>query len=175
MIKVINNVINKKDCFGLYDELTTQHMWKLNRFSNDGDLGGRFPGVNLIENFETIHNHPYWIGYFSCLFDRINQLLFEQHNFLIKKNIFRIALNAANDNAYTEFHADHDSNYYTIVGFLTPQWAEQWGGELNVMGNIYKYNPGDFVMLDSSYPHKSQEIKKIPYWRISVAYVVKKP
>ena len=173
MIKVINNVINKKECFNLYSQLTAEHMWNLARHS-EGDQGGKFPGVHLIEDFKTIHNNPYWIGYFDCLFDRINQLLFEQHKFLIKKDICRIALNAANDNAYTEFHTDYNSDYYTIVGFLTPQWAEQWGGELNVMGNIYKYSPGDFVMFDSSYPHKSQETKKIPYWRISVAYVIKK-
>ena len=173
MIKIINNVLSIEDCFHLYRSLVNSNIWALNR-SSENKNGGAFPGVTLIEGNKIIYDNPYWIGYFNCLFDRINQLLLEQHNFLIRKSISRIALNAANDNTYTEFHADYNSDYYTIVGFLTPQWAEQWGGELNVMGNIYKYSPGDFVMLDSSYPHKSQEVKKIPYWRISVAYAIKK-
>ena len=66
-------------------------------------------------------------------------------------------------------------NKYSIVGFLTPQWAEDWGGELNVEGEIIKYKPGDFILFDSNQSHKSQEIKKqLPYWRVSINYVIEK-
>ena len=41
-------------------------------------------------------------------------------------------------------------------------------------GNIIKYNPGDFVLFDSYRLHKSQPIKKIPYWRTSVSYIIDK-
>ena len=174
MIKVVNNVIPQKDCFTLYNELTSQGFWKLTRSSYPEDIGRQFPGMSLIENGEIVYNDQFWIGYFSCLFDRINQQFLEQHNLLMRKNITRIALNAANDNTYTEFHTDGDSNHYTIVGFLTPQWAEDWGGELNVNGEVIKYKPGSFVIFDSNLPHKSYEIKKIPYWRTSIAYVIKK-
>jgi|TARA_R100000084_G_scaffold35804_1_gene14338 hypothetical protein len=173
MIKIINNVLSLEDCFSLYDGLISQNIWHLTRNSEKA-LGGTFPGIKLVEGGETIFNHPYWLGYFNCLFDRINQKLHEQHNFLLKRNIMRISLNAQNNNHYTEFHSDMSENYYSIVGFLTPQWAEEWGGELNVEGNIIKYKPGDFVLFDSYKLHRSQEIKSIPYWRTSVSYVIKK-
>ena len=174
MIKVINNVLTTSDCFSLYQGLTTDNIWNLNRFSKDSRSGGAFPGITFIENNQVVFNNQYWIGYFNCLFDRINQKLFEQHNFILKRAISRIALNAQNDNHYTEFHKDTDSNDYSIVGFFTPQWAENWGGELNIEGNIVKYKPGDFVLFDTNKLHKSQEIKQIPYWRTSVSYIIDK-
>ena len=174
MIKIINNVLTLEDSFSLYEGLIKTNMWTLDRHST-GAIAGSFPGVSFVENEKVIYNNPYWIGYFNCLFDRINQKLSEQHNFSLKRIIERISLNAQNDNHYTEFHIDKNSNsYYSIVGFLTPQWAEEWGGELNIEGKIIKYNPGDFILLDSSQLHKSQPIKKIPYWRTSINYVIKK-
>jgi len=174
MIKIVNNVLTQKDCFNLYDGLISQNIWNLIR-SSERTFAGSFPGVTFIEDGKTSFNHPYWLGYFNCLFDRINQKLNEQHNFLLNRNIVRISLNAQNNNHYTEFHPDMLSeNTYSIVGFFTPQWAEEWGGELNVEGNIIKYKPGDFVLFDSHKLHKSQEIKSIPYWRTSVNYVIKK-
>ena len=174
MIKIINNVLTTQDCFSLYEGLISANIWKLNRKSFNTSLGGAFPGVNFIENNEIVFNNQYWIGYFNCLFDRINQKLLEQHNFNLTRNIRRISLNAQNDNHYTEFHFDTLENTYSIVGFLTPQWAENWGGELNIEGEIIKYNPGTFILFESVKLHQSQEIKKIPYWRTSVSYVVNK-
>jgi|TARA_Y100000114_G_C11699870_1_gene297913 hypothetical protein len=172
MIKVISNVLTTDDCFSLYSGLVGTNMWNLNRSSLSG-VGGSFPGVNLIEDEKIVYNDQYWIGYFNCLFDRLNVKLQEQHNFSLKRIIKRLALNAANDNHYTEFHQDTIENYYSIVGFFTPQWAEDWGGELNIEGKIIKYNPGDFILFDSCKLHKSEKIKKIPYWRTSVSYVIK--
>ena len=173
MIKIINKVLTLEDCFSLYTGLIQSNIWSLDRQSM-GKEGGAFPGVGLIENGEIHLNNQYWIGYFNCLFDRINAQLQLQHNFSLKRNIQRICLNAQNDNHYTEFHTDTDSSEYSIVGFLTPQWAEDWGGELNIEGEIIKYKPGDFILFDSAKLHKSQPIKKIPYWRTSISYVIKK-
>ena len=177
MIKIINNVITLEDGFELYSALIRQHVWNLARSSSEGKPGGTFPGVCLMEHGEVVGNSPYWLGYFNCLFDRINQKLKEQHNFSLVRKVNRIALNAQNENHYTEFHIDkssHDKGSYSIIGFLTPQWAEEWGGELNIEGEVIKYKPGDFVLFDSDRLHRSQEIKKIPYWRISISYVIEK-
>ena len=176
MIKIINNVLTTQDCFNLYKGLSTANIWNLLRRSSGENLGGAFPGVSLIENRQIVVNNQYGIGYFNCLFDRINQKLLEQHNFSLIRDIKRIFLNAQNDNHYAEFHEDDASgeNTYSIVGFLTPQWAEEWGGELNIEGKIIKYNPGDFILFNSSQLHSSQPMKKIPYWRTSVSYVVAK-
>ena len=173
MIKIINNVLTLEDSFHLYEGLIQQNMWNLSKGS-EGKLGGRFPGVSFIEGGQIVSNDGYWVGYFNCLFDRINQKLNEQHNFKLKRNIQSIALNAQNENHYTEFHQDTNVDAFSIVGFLTPQWAEKWGGELNIEGEIIKYSPGDFILFDSHQLHKSEKIKKTPYWRTSVSYIVKK-
>ena len=173
MVKIINNVLTPEDCFSLYGSLMNRNMWNLVRASGES-LGGTFPGVNLVAGGKPIHNDLYWIGYFNCLFDTINQKLKEQHNFNLNKNIKRISLNAQNNNHYTEFHMDGLANSKSIVGFLTPQWAENWGGELNIEGQIFKYSPRDFILFDSNQLHKSQAIKQIPYWRISINYIIEK-
>jgi len=172
MLKIINNVLEPTDLFTLYEALIGNHMWNLNR-SSDVTVGGRFPGCSFIVNGKNNYNDQYWIGYFRCLLERINQKLKEQHNFSVPIKVDSLSLNAQNDNHYTEFHADK-ANRFSIVGFLTPQWAEDWGGELNIEGKIIKYKPGDFVLFDSELLHRSQEIKKLPYWRITVAYVIEK-
>ena len=174
MIKIINNVLSLQDCFSLYKGLVRDHIWSLARSSSSDTPGGAFPGVTLIENGKVNLNNQYWIGYFNCLFDRINAELEKQHNFSINRIIKRIALNAQNDNHYTEFHQDTEKNTYSIVGFFTPQWAEDWGGELNIEGEVIKYKPGTFILFESHQLHKSQPIKKIPYWRTSVSYVIDK-
>ena len=174
MIKIINNVLTTQDCFSLYEGLIRDNIWHLNRKSNFDKMGGAFPGISFIEDGKITYNNQYWIGYFNCLFDRINQKLLEQHNFTLRRVIDSIALNAQNDNHYTEFHSDGELNSYSIVGFFTPQWAEEWGGELNIEGKVIKYNPGDFILFEQNKLHRSQEIKKIPYWRTSVSYVIKK-
>jgi len=174
MIKIISNVLNKEELFSLHTGLISNNMWSLNRNSSINGIGGSFPGVIFYENEEVVYNDAYWLGYFNCLFDRINTELRKQHNFQIQKRIKRIALNAQNDNHFTEFHQDSNDTSYSIVGFLTPQWAEDWGGELNIEGEVIKYNPGDFILFDSTQVHASQPIKKIPYWRTSVSYVIHK-
>ena len=174
MIKIINNVLNKEDCFSLYSGLTNSNIWNLSRNSAGAERGA-FPGVLFVEDEKIVFNNQYWIGYFNCLFDRINAQLQQQHNFSLNRIIKRIALNAQNNNHYTEFHPDGFESTYSIVGFLTPQWAEEWGGELNIEGQVIKYNPGDFILFESEKLHKSQPIKKIPYWRTSVSYVIAKP
>jgi len=171
MLKLIHTVLGKEDVFQLYENLISDNIWELNR-STRNHPAGVFPGCTLISNGEPQFNHPYWIGYFTCLFDRLNEKLNEQHNFRLGRKIKRIALNAANNDYYTEFHGD-GKNTYSLVGFFTPQWSENWGGDLNVEGQIIKYNAGDFVLFNSEQQHKSEEIKKLlPYWRISINYVI---
>tara|TARA_Y100000114_G_C11740028_1_gene318397 strand:- start:448 stop:972 length:525 start_codon:yes stop_codon:yes gene_type:complete len=174
MIKRIRNVILKEDLFSLYKELINSTIFALNNKSNANTMAGTFPAVCLIKDGQPQANFPYWIGYTNCLFDMINTRCQEQHGFSLRKNIKRTIINAQNNNHYASFHIDGDSSEQSIVGFLTPQWAEDWGGELNIEGEICRYEPGDFILFDSSQLHKNQEIKNIPYWRISLAYVIEK-
>jgi len=174
MIKIIKNVLTLENSFNLYQDLINRNMWMLTKASSKDKPAGNFPGVTFIEENKVVYDDAYLIGYFNCLFDTINQKLEEQHNFNLNKNIKRISLNAQNNNHYTEFHMDALANSKSIVGFLTPQWAENWGGELNIEGQIFKYSPRDFILFDSNQLHKSQAIKQIPYWRISINYIIEK-
>tara|TARA_Y100000004_G_C8813110_1_gene368600 strand:- start:19 stop:552 length:534 start_codon:yes stop_codon:yes gene_type:complete len=174
MIKIIQNVLTEEDSFSLYTGLIQSNIWNLNRASSLTTPGGCFPGVSFVEDGQVVFNNQYWVGYFNCLFDRINSELKKQHDFSITRNIKSICLNAQNDNYYADFHQDIEKNTYSIVGFLTPQWAEDWGGELNIEGKKIKYSPGDFVLFDSYRLHRSEKIKKIPYWRTSVSYIIEK-
>ena len=94
MIKVIKNVLTLQDSFDLYQGIINQNMWTLNRASAFNKPRGAFPGVTFLENGEIQYNDAYWIGYFNCLYDRINQKLNEQHNFTLPRKIQRISLNA---------------------------------------------------------------------------------
>ena len=180
MIKVVSNVLTKQELFTLYKGLLDTNFWSINanavKTNNTNVYPNFYPGVELLRNGEPLQNNPYWIGYFSCLFDRINQKLLEQHNFILNRNIFRIRLNAQDRDREVDFHVDHHTNEsVSIVGFLTPDWSTDWKGGLNVEGKTYEYKPGDFIVFDSNIMHKPETfVKQNLYWRISVNYVIKK-
>ena len=76
MLKLIHTVLGKEDVFQLYENLINDNIWELNR-STRNHPAGVFPGCTLIDKGEPRFNHPYWIGYFTCLFDRLNEKLNE--------------------------------------------------------------------------------------------------
>ena len=87
----------------------------------------------------------------------------------------RIDLGAKNETSIPEFHRDaHDNNSpISILGFLTPVWAEDWGGSLQLEENKINFEPGKFMIFDSNKIHNGVgPNKKIPYWRISINYIV---
>ena len=60
-IKIINNVLTTQDCFSLYQGLTSDSIWRLNKASTDHSPGGAFPGVSFIEDNKIVFNNQYWI------------------------------------------------------------------------------------------------------------------
>ena len=109
MIKIINNVLTPEDCFSLYGSLINRNMWNLVRASGES-LGGTFPGVNLVAGGKPIHNDLYWIGYFNCLFDRINQKLKEQLNTYINSKVSNRASETSDDS-----DSDDDTSEGAVV------------------------------------------------------------
>lgn len=172
MVEVIDNVLLEKEIFNLYNGLINSDFWHLAR-SSTGSEFGTFPGVSVKRENE-LTRYPYWEGYFNSLFERIRQKHFEKYNYTLPSKIRRIHLGAKNDAALTDFHCDTtEPNTFTIVGFLTPQWSKDWGGQINVEGQEIEIKPGLFVIFKNNCRHNGFGPKKpIPYWRISLNYVI---
>lgn len=172
-IYIIDKIIRDKDIYTLYNNLIRTNCWSLDRKSLPTNQEyGTFPGFIIQENTNIFN--PFWSGYFSSLFERLNHQFEKKYKFTLPSTIKRIHLVAKNDTSLTEFHCDtQDTNCYSIVGFLTPVWAKEWGGELMVEDSKIDFEPGKFVAFKSNLRHNGVgQIKKIPYWRISINYVI---
>jgi hypothetical protein len=172
-MKHVDNVMLDKDLFNLYTRLINTNNWNLARSSLPGQDYGTFPGFSIRDN--NIIYDQFWDGYFVSLFETINKNFFEKYNYTLPNSIDRIHLGAKNNESYTEFHRDNQENHMTtIVGFLTPVWAKEWGGDLQVEDEKIELKPGRFVIFDSNKIHNGKgPSKNIPYWRISINYRLK--
>ena len=74
----------------------------------------------------------------------------KEYGQLLPPKINRIHLGAKNLSSYTNLHTDSDKKGMVIVGFLTPKWKEEWGGELKVGNELIKYKPGRFCIFNTS-------------------------
>ena len=173
-VKSVDNIFLKKYLFNLYADLIKSNCWNLSR-SSLGEHIGTFPGFIIRDNYTDVFNH-YWNGYFTSLYERINIKFYEKYNYELPSSIRRIHLGAKNEMSQTSFHEDTDENSaISVLGFLTPQWSKDWGGDLQVEENTINFEPGKFVIFDSNQTHNGTgPSKKIPYWRISINYIIKK-
>lgn len=171
-IKYVDNILLKKELFSLYEGLINCNNWNLARSSAGGDFR-TFPGLVIKDN-ENIFN-PYWNGYFTSLYERINISFYNKYDYELPRHIQRIHLGAKNETSLTEFHVDsNESDAITILGFLTPQWSKEWGGALQVEENKIDFEPGKFLIFKSNEIHEGVgPNQRIPYWRISINYVIK--
>jgi hypothetical protein len=170
--KFVDNVLLKKELFKLHKGLIESNGWNLSRTSSGGDLG-MFPGFLVRDNYDGVTNH-YWNGYFTSLYERIKINFFEKYKYELPNNILRIHLGAKNETSFTEFHCDKtDKDCISVLGFLTPVWSKDWGGALQIEENKIDFEPGKFLIFDSNKIHNGfGPNKKIPYWRISINYII---
>jgi hypothetical protein len=170
-VKYVDNVILDKVLFNLYRNLFSHSGWNLTR-SSTGESLGNFPGFVVKDNNQVYNN--YWDGYFTSLYERIKINFYEKYKYKLPDHICRIHLGAKNENSMTEFHTDDANDAITVLGFLTPVWAKDWGGSLQVEENNIDFKPGKFLIFNSDEIHEGiGPCKKIPYWRISINYVIK--
>tara|TARA_R110002072_G_scaffold92003_1_gene205040 strand:- start:575 stop:760 length:186 start_codon:yes stop_codon:yes gene_type:complete len=60
-----------------------------------------------------------------------------------------------------------------MVGFLTPEWDQSWGGSLQVQDKEIKFSPGNFVLFSGNDLHDAMPVKvNLPFWRISVGIFI---
>ena len=169
---LLDNVITKNDLFNLYNELINSPVWHISRCTHDSKVG-MWPGF-IVKGKDEVRNH-FWYGRFIGLLENIKNVFEKEHNFSLPPNIYRVHLGAKNTTSNTDFHTDVVEPYtYTFVGFITPEWSSEWGGELNIEGEIIDFKPGRFVIFKSELRHDGSKIKKeINHWKISLNYVLK--
>ena len=169
---ILDNIIPKRELIWLYNDLTNANCWYLSRRTHESQVG-QWPGFEVANNGEV--NNWYWYGRFESLLDNIKNQFEKQYNFSLPPAIRRMHVGAKNNTSNTDFHCDVYEPYtYTIVGFATPEWSNDWGGELNIEGDIIDFKPGRFVIFKSDLRHDGgKEKKDLDYWKISLNYVLK--
>ena len=175
---IIDSVIDKEENFKIYNNLINTAMWTLNRSSlvtdNLESSINNFPGM-VVEQEGQSYN-PYLSGYFHSLTSTIKNVFKNQYNFSLPNNIYRIHLGAKNDKSETLFHSDlEDSASWTILGFLTPVWKAEYGGQINIEGEEIEYIPSRFIVFKSNILHNGGFVNNnnLDYWRIRLNIILK--
>jgi hypothetical protein len=139
--------------------------------SNELEAVG-FPGM-VIEDKGNSH-HTYLSGYFHAVLDIVKLKFEENYKFTLPHNIHRIHLVAKNDKSETQYHNDMDDNSWTILGFITPVWKLEDGGEFKVEGDTIQYKPGRFIIFKSNLLHNGGFVRNnnLNYWRIGVNIIL---
>ena len=173
MLKVFDNVIPQNRLEELYDELICTQMWSINRqSSSEYKYFHNFPGHMIFERKEGITSKILY-EYFSGLIEHLRHRHKEEYGQLLPPKLNRIHLGAKTLSSHTSLHTDTDQKGVVIVGFLTPKWKVEWGGDLRVEDKLIKYKPGRFSIFDTDKRHDGYAPKgDCPLWRITVNIVL---
>ena len=169
---ILDDLISSRDLNKLYIDLTNANCWYLSRHT-DGSVVGKWPGF-IVSDKDELHNQ-YWFGRFVGLLENIKNNFEKKYKFSLPPKIRRIHVGAKNNTSNTDFHCDvYEPFTYTIVGFLTPEWGKDWGGELNIEGELIDFRPGRFIIFKSDLRHDGAKLKKeLDYWKLSLNYVLR--
>ena len=168
---VLDNIISKTQIFKLYNILISTPSWTLDRASShESDLESTgFPGMVVEENGNS--RNTYLSGYFHSMLDTLKLKFVEKYEFDLPNNVHRINLGAKNSKSETAFHCDiPEASWWTILGFLTPVWKLEDGGEFKIEGETIDYKPGRFIIFRSNLLHDGGYVRSnnLDYWRISL-------
>jgi len=167
----IENVLNTFELKNIYQELMN-NGWTINSSYGEKIHSNFYPMLRV--SFDDSVYHPYWFGFFSGIVSSINSRLKLEKKFdLGSYSIKSIILNAQHNSSKFHFHEHRDCKR-VIVGFLTPDWDDSWGGELQIEDKTIKFKPGNFVLFPGNNLHDAMPVKVgLPYWRISVGIFLK--
>jgi hypothetical protein len=174
---ILDNIISKEQNFKIYNQLVNTPSWHLSSFSDtknnfESNVAG-FPGFTVEDN--DVSSHHYYSGYFHALIEFIKTKFQQEFNFSLPREIRRIRLGAKNSKSETVFHTDNnDPLDWSILGFLTPVWKLEDGGEVRIEQEKIDYKPGRFILFKSHLLHNGGYIKNnnLDYWRISLNIVL---
>ena len=170
-IHEIKNVLNSFELKYIYKQLMDNN-WKIDSSYGEDIYTNFYPTFRV--SYEDSVYQPYWFGFFSGIVSSINSRLRQEKKFdLGSYSIKNIVLNAQHNSNKFHFH-EHRDFKHVIVGFLTPDWDDSWGGELQIEDMTIKFKPGNFVLFSGNNLHDAMPVKMgLPYWRISVGIFLK--
>ena len=162
----IKDVLNGYELKHTYKKLLS-NSWSINSAFGEETFSHLYPMIRV--SFEDSVYQPYWFGYFSGIVSSINSHLRKEKKFdLGSYKIKHINLNAQHHSNKFHFH-DHRQYRHVLIGFLTPDWEDSWGGELQIEDKTIKFKPGNFILFPGNNLHDAIPVKvNLPYWRISV-------
>ena len=166
----IKNLLNAHEVKETYD-LLMQQNWNINTISQSEQIYKDLYPHFCVKNQDQICS-PYWWGYFRALFAGANKSIKKDYNFQLSNySIKGIFMNAQKNKGSFHFH-DHVERW-TCVGFLSPYWRDEWGGELQVEDTKITFEPGSFVLFKGHYLHDAMPVKvDLPFWRVSMAMFI---
>ena len=173
MTKVFDDVISQETLEEMYDEFIRSQMWAIDRKSSDENkYFHNFPGHVVLEKDGSVLNRGLY-DYFSGLIEQLRYRHMKEFGQLLPPKIKRIHLGAKTLSSHTNIHIDTDQKGVVIVGFITPEWKEEWGGELKVDEKLIKYKPGRFCIFNTDKPHDGFAPKgDCHLWRMSVNIIL---
>ena len=168
---ILDDIISKRELIALYNELVSANVWHLSRHTH-GSQVGQWPGF-IVSDKENVNN-GYWFGRFVGILENIKNNFEKKYKFSLPEKIRRMHVGAKNNNSNTDFHVDViDPFTFTIVGFVAPEWNNEWGGELNIEGEFINFKPGRFIIFKSDLRHDGSKVhKELDFWKISLNYVL---
>jgi hypothetical protein len=166
-----DNILSLDEVKYCYNVLLN-HKWNIKSFyQQEGIDNSDLAYPNMMAYKDGTVYDPYLFGLMSGILFSVNKRIQEKYNFTLPTHkIKTVQFNAQGKSDDCSFHSDGTHNQWSVVGFLTPQWHKEWGGDLQIEDETVTYKPGDFVVFKSSHLHDALPVKvKTPFWRITTA------
>ena len=173
---IAKGVLSRTDMDQVYGHLMGESIWNIGGgYANNSDPLMCYTRAIAMDD-KGMHS-PFIAGYFVATLAKIREKIEQEYGFVIpSQSLATVAFNAQRKGNIPLFHTDGNSKgpmTWSAVGFLTPQWDESWGGELQIEDKTFVYEPGDFVVFRSDLYHDALPIKvDTPFWRVSVALMM---
>ena len=168
MVKILDNVLSNDTLVHMYDELIATQMWSINRQSTDKEkYFHNFPG-HVVFGINGIINSNLF-GFYNGVLEHIRYRCKEEYNSVLPPKLKRIHLGAKSSTSLTRLHRDTEDLGIVIVGFITPNWKSEWGGQLKIGDKEVIYKSGRFCVFNTNELHDGYPPdKQCPLWRMSV-------
>jgi hypothetical protein len=173
---IAKNVMTEEEVAYIYDYLINVCPWRINspymrQDNHDHEYFRHHSYPHMSALGPGGMQDPWLTGYFTATMNSVNIRMKESYGFTLPTHrIQSINFNAQRKSDYSKLHTDGNGFQWSVIGFLTPEWDDSWGGELRIQENVVKYKPGDFIAFKSNILHDAMPVLvDTPFWRVTVA------